>query len=363
MEDVYFLKNREKLFSVCQNLFKKIYIANKPLLIKMSFGSRDNKFALKTNDIKPIIKAAESLGLKPILIDTPVAPVAYHRISKKKTSRYRKIISRSFSKLFLSNLVPLKPISFLSKRRYEKTIKMKGFPKLAPSIISDRFGKKIKSKNVDVEICRDFIEAENVLVISHVKGHICCGFGGAIKNLSMGMVSLRTKITQHFLSKPKIIGKCQNCGKCVDLCPAKAIDISKGRLEIDLKKCMGCSICQIECPYGCLAPEKAFFDDLLAQTAITVFRNLPQRTFFVNFAINIAKECDCLPTSSGLISEDAGLFFAGNPVLIDKASVDSIIELNGRNVFKEANHKDPYLQINSALKYGEIDNNYKLINL
>ncbi|MFZ5341452.1 MAG: 4Fe-4S binding protein [Patescibacteria group bacterium] len=34
---------------------------------------------------------------------------------------------------------------------------------------------------------------------------------------------------------------------------------------MNLNKCRGCSICQLVCPYGCLKPKVALFDDLLAQ--------------------------------------------------------------------------------------------------
>jgi len=357
MKKVYLLKEKERLFEVCRDFFGKIYIKNRPLIIKIGFSGSDNKFALGPNDIEPVVKAAKDLGLNPILMDTPVAPIAYHRVAEESIFGYKKTILKIFNNLN----IPILPRSFI-KKRYEKIIKKKGFLKLASSIISNKFGKKIKGKNIDIEICRDFTEAENVLVISHAKGHSCCGFSGAIKNLAMGMVSTKTKKDQHFFAKPKIIGNCQGCGKCAEVCPVGAITMFGGKSRIDMNKCFYCSICQIECPNKCLAPEKAIFDNLLAETATTVFKNLSKKTFFINFAMNISKKCDCVPTTK-LISDDMGIFFANNPVLIDKASIDLISKLNGRNLFFEENHKDPYLQINYALEYGGFDGNYELVNL
>ncbi len=357
MKKVYLLRRREKLFSVCRDFFEKIYLKDKPLLIKFSFGHPSNKFALTVDDIKPVIEAASSFGLKPILIDTPQA---YHLFTQKLIAGYRGIILRKF---FL-RLAPAGIFGFLARKRYERTVREKGFPELTPAVISNRFTKKVKSEGHNIEICREFIGTDNVLVISHVQGHGYSGFSGAIKNLAMGMTSPRTKADQHIFAKPKILGNCcQGCGKCVRLCPENAISLLKNKSKIDLKKCGGCSICQIECPYHCLVPRKKIFDDSLAQTAVVVSQNLPKRTFFINFAINIAKECDYVPNPTKLISKDVGIFFADCPLLIDKASVDLINKLSGKNLFFEENHKDPYLQINLALKYGGINGSYELIDI
>lgn len=349
MKKIYFLRKQEKLFSVCRDFFEKFYLKDNPLFIKFSFGHASNKFALKVDDIKPVIEAALISGLKPVLVDTPRA---YLRIS------FYNLAPAAY------NLAPTAILDFFSRKIYERITRKGDFTRSAPTIISNRFTKKVESRDHNIEICREFVEAKNVLVISHIKGHRYCGFGGAIKNLAMGMTSPKTKAEAHIFAKPKIIDNCcQSCGKCVRLCPENSISLSKNRLKINLRKCGGCSICQIECPRQCLVPRKAIFDESLAQTAIKVFKNLPKRTLFINFATNIAKECDCLPISTKLISENVGYFFADCPVLIDKASIDLINKLNGKNLFFEENHKDPYLQINFALKYGRINGSYELIIL
>ena len=45
--------------------------------------------------------------------------------------------------------------------------------------------------------------------------------------------------------------------------------------------------------------------------------------------------------------------FSDNPVAIDSTSIDMINEREGRDVFKEVNHKDPKLQLMYAEKYCE----------
>jgi hypothetical protein len=133
-----------------------------------------------------------------------------------------------------------------------------------------------------------------------------------------------------------------------------------GKAEINLNNCAGCSICEIECPYNCLAPEKAIFDDLLAQGASAVINNFPSKVFYINFITNISKNCDCDPNSGEIISQDIGILFSENPVAIDKASVDLVNNLNNKDIFKEVHHKDPILHLKFASEYTKKELDYQL---
>lgn len=329
MSKVYFLKGFEKIKEKSKELFKGFYPEGAEVMVKIHFGEPGNKFAFQPKDIKPIIEAIKSLDLKPVFIDTPVA--------------------------------------YLSPRDsvdgYKKAVKKKGYDKLAPFIISNS-GVNVKTRDFTAEVCRELVEAKSVLIISHVKGHSCAGFGGAIKNLAMGGVTKETKNIVHSLCKPKFVSECLGCGICAEYCPAKAIKMVGGKAKPNLDSCYGCSICQIECPYKCLEPQKALFDDLLGQAGAAVIDSLPRSTFYINIIKNITKLCDCEIDPLPVISEDIGVLFSENPIAIDKASVDLVIEANKRkNVFKEQNHKDPLLHINFAFKYTKRRMDYELIEL
>jgi hypothetical protein len=141
------------------------------------------------------------------------------------------------------------------------------------------------------------------------------------------------------------------CGICAELCPAGAITV-EGTAKINKEECWGCSICQINCPHKAIEPEKATFDDLLAQGAVAVINNLPEKVFYINIIKNITKSCDCEVDSGEIISKDIGILFSDNPVAIDAASIDLINKANeGKNLFKEVNHKDPMLQVEFAAIY------------
>jgi uncharacterized Fe-S center protein len=329
MSKVYFLKDFKKLSSIkIKKLFKGFYLSNSEVLVKIHFGEPGNKFTFTPKKIRPIVETMKSLKLNPIFIDTPVT------YSSPRNSI----------------------------EGYIRTVKEKEYDKLAPFIISNN-GIKVKTKDFTAGVCKELVEAKNVLVISHVKGHVCAGFGGAVKNLGMGGVTKETKSIEHILGQPKFISECRGCGICANLCPAGAIKIVNGKAQINLDKCFGCSICQLKCPYKCLIPKKTYFDDLLAQGAAAVINNLPQCTFYINFVTNITKWCDCEVDPGELISEDIGILFSDNPIAIDKASIDLVNKLNGRDLFKEINKKDPLLHVKFASEYTKRELKYKLIPL
>ena len=140
---------------------------------------------------------------------------------------------------------------------------------------------------------------------------------------------------------------------CANLCPAKAISIQEGKANPDWNMCFGCSICEINCPQKALTPNKRIFDDALAMGACAAIKVMPKNTFYVNIIKNITKACDCESDSGSIIAQNIGTLFSENPVAIDSTSIDMINEREGRDVFKEVNHKDPKLQLMYAEKYCE----------
>jgi uncharacterized Fe-S center protein len=64
---------------------------------------------------------------------------------------------------------------------------------------------EIKQKHFhSCKIAEGLAEHEQVIVLSHFKGHNFAGFGGAIKQLGMGFAAKGGKLDQHANSIPKI---------------------------------------------------------------------------------------------------------------------------------------------------------------
>lgn len=325
MDKVYHLRDFRKFEEKSHELLSGFYPKNSEVFIKIHFGEPGNKFAFFPKDIEPIINALKALCLKPVLIDSPVA-----------YSSPRNSISG-----------------------YLRVVKKKGYDKISKCLISNT-GIKIKTRDFTAEVIKELEQAENVLVLTHVKGHSSSGFGGAVKNLGMGGVTVKTKNLEHDLCKPSLKGKCHGCQTCVNICPEKAISFNNNKIKIDLGKCFGCSLCEIKCPYSCLKPHKAIFDDLLAQGASAVIKNLPKKTYYINVIKNVSRNCDCVKNPGGIIAKDIGILFSENPVAIDKASIDLINKATGKNVFLEAHHCDPLAHINFAAGYLKKSTDYKI---
>ncbi len=65
-------------------------------------------------------------------------------------------------------------------------------------------------------------------------------------------------------SRPKLKKKqCIGCGKCADICPAKAITIDKKKAIIDRTKCILCFCCQEFCPVGAMKVHRTFVAKIL----------------------------------------------------------------------------------------------------
>lgn len=60
-------------------------------------------------------------------------------------------------------------------------------------------------------------------------------------------------MTKALRSTPKLKkSECVGCGKCAEICPAKAITIKNKKASIDTKKCITCFCCQEFCPKGAM---------------------------------------------------------------------------------------------------------------
>ena len=77
------------------------------------------------------------------------------------------------------------------------------------------------------------VHADAMVVVTHVKGHEATGFGGAIKNVGMGLGCRSAKQRMHADFTPEVTAeKCTACGRCVKWCPVNAIVIGPDRVAV-----------------------------------------------------------------------------------------------------------------------------------
>ena len=174
--------------------------------------------------------------------------------------------------------------------------------------------------------------AEGFVIFSHFKGHLGAGFGGAIKNISMGFASRAQKQRMHADAYPSLMEKrCTRCGICVDVCPTGAAHISDGEFPTyDLDRCIGCAQCIGQCPVMALkiffSGDSSVFQEKLVETAAAVWKRIDKRAVLINALVRISADCDCLPGKAEIISPDIGFIGGYHPVTVDQASLERVGE-------------------------------------
>lgn len=184
-------------------------------------------------------------------------------------------------------------------------------------------GKHVKTARIAGAV----VDADAIVVLSHVKGHELFGLGGALKNLGMGCATAAGKQTMHSDLRPAVNrDRCVGCGRCVANCPVDAISLAKGKASIASKTCIGCGECTVACPAGAI-PSRWKTDErpLLEKTAEFAWASLDgkrERAVFLNFMINMAPQCDCYGHNDLAVTPDLGITASRDPVAIDQAAYD-----------------------------------------
>ena len=171
----------------------------------------------------------------------------------------------------------------------------------------------------------------SLLVVSHFKGHVLSNFGGALKNLGMGLANRRGKLNQHESIKHQINQEnCIACGICLFHCPVEAISWNdQGKAQIDTQVCISCSKCISVCPQDAVevpVTETASqtLQERIAEYAYAGAKD--KQCFYVNFLKNITEGCDCEMREMEPLTEDIGVLASDDPVALDQASYDLVVE-------------------------------------
>lgn len=176
-------------------------------------------------------------------------------------------------------------------------------------------------------ISGDIAAADGLMVLSHFKGHMQAGFGGAMKNLAMGCAPPAGKREQHG-AKAMVGDRCEGCGSCERVCPAGAIKVVDRKARMDRKKCVGCGECMSVCPNENIEfdweTESGPFGERLVEYALGALIGKKGKAAFINFLLSVSPECDCVPWSDAPIVPDIGILASTDPVAIDRASYDLV---------------------------------------
>jgi len=237
----------------------------------------------------------------------------------------------------------------------------------------------------EVELSGEAIDSDFFLDLSHVKGHGACGFGGAIKNISMGLVTQDSRGKIHNLEGGLVVDKkkCKFCLKCYRTCRNNAITVDKKKKEISifLHNCTFCQHCILVCPEHALRIENDNFGNFAKGMAIVATKFLkkfkPENLLFINFLTNITMLCDCWGFSTPPLVPDIGILASEDIAAIETASLDMIKSdtilpnglpknrelVEGKHLFEKIHGKDPYLMIKYLTELYDCTMKYEILEI
>lgn len=125
---------------------------------------------------------------------------------------------------------------------------------------------------------KNLADYDSMLVLSHFKGHPMGGFGGAIKQLSIGVASSYGKAYIHGVGKPKKMWKSDHDS----------------------------------------------FLEAMADAASSVAEYFKGNIVYINVMKNMSVDCDCCAVAEDPCMKDIGILVSLDPVAIDQACLDLV---------------------------------------
>ena len=188
-------------------------------------------------------------------------------------------------------------------------------------IVLDIPNGKIIQKNY---VGKNLNNYDSMLVLSHFKGHPMGGYGGALKQLSIGVASGHGKSFIH--------------------CVGKEDGTFEDMFRVDQLK----------------------FLEAMADAASSVIEKFKGNIVYINVMCNMSVDCDCCNVAEDPCMKDIGILASLDPIAIDQACIDLVekSEDPGKEHFMErVNSKHGIHTIEAASKLGYGTREYELIEI
>ncbi len=327
--------------SNCTSIIKKKSI----VAVKQHLGEWGNQTYIKPEIAKVIVDMIKSHGAFPMLVETNTL----YKGSRSDT--YHHLILAHEHGFSIENTgAPLMIMDGLKGQNQR------------PVSIPGKHYKK-------VFMAPDIPFFDSIFVLSHVKGHMLTGMGGALKNLGMGFASRAGKLNQHDDFHPKVNDrKCIRCGLCVKYCPENALQLINDKITINLGKCIGCGECFTACRYNAItfnwSESDRDFQEKMVEHALGAVINHNKKIIYINFFNNITKQCDCWGNDNPILYPDIGIFASLDPVAVDRACFDMAEKNYNINIFKQMwKELDSTIQLDYGEQIGIGTQEYELIEV
>lgn len=210
--------------------------------------------------------------------------------------------------------------------KHLKTIREHGWSELFPFDLLDAEGedmvleipegKRIKKNYVG----KNTAKYDALLVLSHFKGHPMGGYGGALKQLSIGMASSYGKAYIHGAGEPEKIWT---------------------------------------------ADHDSFLESM-ADAAKSVVGYFSGNAVYINVMKNMSVDCDCCSVAEDPCIKDIGMLISLDPVAIDKACLDLVYKSDDpgkAHLIERIESRNGAHTIDAAFELGIGSKDYELITL
>lgn len=312
------IAGEDALFAFLERELARVFAPRDRVAVKLHMGEPGNPHAVDAGFVRRLVERLAAIGCEPHLFDTPVI----YASPRGTADGY---LAAAAERGFTAERIG------------------------APIVVSNR-SVAVPGETMPFRLAVDPIEADGVLLLSHFKGHVACGAGGAIKNVGMGCVAKETKGAIHEGGEPVYAGGCTQCGLCVERCPTGNIALDSDRPRFGVTWCPGCSNCALVCPENAIEPRVGLFDELLAEAAVLAARRF-KKTYAVNVIRNVSLLCDCMADPGPLVAPDAGFVCADDMITADAASLDVVARATGReDLFAELHKHSPWTHLRAAAR-------------
>ena len=275
------------------NIYEKLGVELEgKIAIKLHSGEAGNQNYLRPEFVKTLV---EKLGGTVVECNT-----AYGG-ERNTTEKHKKLIEdHGWSKYF--------NVDLMDEEGPDKVLKVEN-------------GKVLKENFVG----KNLVNYDSMLVLSHFKGHPMGGYGGALKQLSIGCASSEGKAWIHSAGQ------------------------SKDQYTI----------------WDNL-PEQDKFLESMADAASTVDKLFKGKIVYINVMKNLSVDCDCCSVAEDPCMADIGILASEDPVAIDQACIDLVYNSNdkGKDHFierVETRHGIHTIEVAEELGVGNRE--YELINI
>ena len=176
---------------------------------------------------------------------------------------------------------------------------------------------KVIQKNY---VGKDMVKYDGMIVLSHFKGHPMGGYGGALKQLSIGCASSYGKAYIHGAGEPEKIW----------------------------------------------TAEHDLFLESMADAAKSVHKYFKDNIVYINVMKNMSVDCDCCAVAEDPCMDDIGILISTDPIAIDQACIDLVYASNDKgrdHLIERIESRNGVHTIEAAAKLGYGSREYELIEI